>query len=194
MNWLRPPLAFTPTVDCRSSMSTLSGSGTASKAVFHTTLALAAVLLASGEARAQDSGPIESARLSQLVKVLASDELLGRAPGGPGEPKTLEYIIQQFKEAGLEPGGENGGWTQKVPLVRFQMGDNVTLKLRSGGQTVSLRQGQEVMVNTQRPLTRVKIDKAPLVFVGYGVSATERGWDDFKGRTSCREDRRLPDQ
>jgi Zn-dependent M28 family amino/carboxypeptidase len=162
-------------------MSPPTASDTASMAVFHTTLALAAVLLASGEARAQDSSPIEPARLSQIVKVLASDELLGRAPGGPGEPKTLEYIIQQFKEVGLEPGGENKGWTQKVPLVRFQMGDNVSLKLRSGGQTVSLRQGQEVMVNTQRPLARVKIDKVPLVFVGYGVSAAERGWDDFKG-------------
>jgi hypothetical protein len=144
-------------------------------------LAAAVVLLGSGAARAQDSGPIEPARLSQIVKVLASDEFMGRAPGGPGEEKTLEYLIRQFKEVGLEPGGENGGWTQKVPLVRFQMGDNVILKLTAGGKTASLRQGQEVMINTQRPVTHVKIDKAPLVFVGYGVTAAERGWDDFKG-------------
>jgi len=144
-------------------------------------LAVAAVLLASGAVQAQDSGPIEPARLSQIVKVLASDELMGRAPGGPGEEKTLEYLIRQFKEVGLEPAGENGGWTQKVPLVRFQLGDNVTLRLTSGGKAVSLRQGQEVMINTQRPVKRVKIDKAPLVFVGYGISAAERGWDDFKG-------------
>jgi Zn-dependent M28 family amino/carboxypeptidase len=153
----------------------------ASKHFRRNALAAAAVLLGSGAVRAQDSGPIDPARLSQFVKVLASDEFMGRAPGGPGEQKTLEYLIRQFKEVGLEPAGENGGWTQTVPLVRFQMGDNVTLKLTGGGKTASLRQGQEVMVNTQRPVERVKIDKAPLVFVGYGVTAAERGWDDFKG-------------
>ncbi|HEX8698989.1 MAG TPA: M28 family metallopeptidase, partial [Myxococcaceae bacterium] len=144
-------------------------------------LALAAALLGSGIAGAQDAGPIEPARLSGIVKELASDEYMGRAPGGPGEKKTLEYLIRQFQEVGLEPAGENGGWTQKVPLVRFQMGDNVTLKVTVGGKTISLRQGQEVMINTQRPLKRVKFDKVPLVFVGYGISAAERGWDDFKG-------------
>ena len=84
-------------------------------------LALIAVLLGAGQARAQDSGPIDPGRLSQLVKELASDEFKGRAPGGPEEPKTLEYLIRQFKAVGLEPAGENGGWTQKVPLVRFQV-------------------------------------------------------------------------
>jgi len=153
----------------------------ASKQSYLHALAAAAVLLASGAGQAQDSGPIDPARLSQITQVLASDEFMGRAPGGPGEQKTLDYLIAQFKEVGLEPGGQNGGWTQKVPLVRFQMGNNVTLKIAGGGKPVSLRQGQEVMVNTQRPVKRVKIDKVPLVFVGYGVSAPERGWDDFKG-------------
>ncbi|MDC0712026.1 M28 family metallopeptidase [Stigmatella sp. ncwal1] len=153
----------------------------ASKPTRLTALAAAAVLLGAGVGQAQDSGPIDPARLSQIVKVLASDAFAGRAPGGPGEKKTLEYLISQFKAVGLEPGGEKGGWTQKVPLIRFQMKANATLKVVSGDQTVSLRQGQEVMVNTQRPVKRVKIDKAPLVFVGYGVSAAEREWDDFKG-------------
>jgi Zn-dependent M28 family amino/carboxypeptidase len=50
-----------------------------------------------------------------------------------------------------------------------------------GGASQPLRQGQETMVQTERPVAHVHIDKAPLVFVGYGVSAPERGWDDFKG-------------
>jgi Zn-dependent M28 family amino/carboxypeptidase len=144
-------------------------------------LAATAALLGARAGHAQDSGPIDPVRLSQIVKVLASDEFAGRAPGGPGEKKTLDYLINQFKAVGLQPGGENGGWTQKVPLVRFQVKDAVTLQVAAGGQTAALRQGQEIMVNTQRPLKRVKIDKAPLVFVGYGISAPERGWDDFKG-------------
>jgi Zn-dependent M28 family amino/carboxypeptidase len=153
----------------------------ASKHARRNALAIAAIVLGSASVQAQDPGPIDPARLSQIVKVLASDEFMGRAPGGPGEQKTLEYLIRQFQEAGLEPGGENGGWTQKVPLVRFQVETNATLRLSAGGKTTPLRQSQEVMVNTQRPVKRVKIDKAPLVFVGYGVSAAERGWDDFKG-------------
>lgn len=144
-------------------------------------LALAVFLLCS-PSRAQDSGPIDPARVSGIIQTLASDEFAGRAPGGPGEPKTIEYLIHQFKEVGLEPGGENGGWTQKVPLVHFRVNNGgVKLSLVAGGKTTPLRQGEEAIVVTLRPVERVKIDKAPLVFVGYGVSAPERGWDDFKG-------------
>ncbi len=61
---------------------------------------------------------IESTRLSETVKVLASDEFEGRAPGSPGEEKTVPYLIQRFADLGLQPGGENGTWTQAVPLFR----------------------------------------------------------------------------
>jgi hypothetical protein len=62
----------------------------------------AAVLLGAGVGHAQDSGPIDPERLSQIVKVLASDEFAGRAPGGPGEKKTLDNLISQFKAVGLD--------------------------------------------------------------------------------------------
>ncbi|WNG20540.1 M28 family metallopeptidase [Cystobacter fuscus] len=144
-------------------------------------LAALALLLGAREGRAEEPVTIDPARLSEITRTLASDEFAGRAPGGPGEAKTVEYLIRQFKEAGLEPAGEKGGWTQKVPLVRFQVQQDATVNLFAGGQDTPLHQGQEVVVNTLRPVSRVKIDKAPLVFVGYGVSAPERGWDDFKG-------------
>ncbi|ATB43068.1 hypothetical protein CYFUS_008547 [Cystobacter fuscus] len=144
-------------------------------------LAALALLLGARKGRAEEPVTIDPARLSEIVKTLASDEFAGRAPGGPGEARTVEYLIRQFKEAGLEPAGEKGGWTQKVPLVRFQTQEDATVNLFAGGQDTPLHQGQEVVVNTLRPVSRVKIDKAPLVFVGYGVSAPERGWDDFKG-------------
>lgn len=131
---------------------------------------------------AQDSGPISPQRLSADVKVLADTSLAGRAPGGPGEAGTLAYIEAQFKAAGLKPAGDNGGWTQAVPLIRFRVDPaEARFALASGGQTQDLKQAQDVMVWTQRPVSRVQVDKAPLVFVGYGVTAPERGWDDFKG-------------
>ena len=59
---------------------------------------------------------IDSQRLSNIVKVLASDEFEGRAPGGPGEAKTIEFLIDQFQSLGLEPGGTVGLGRTLCPL------------------------------------------------------------------------------
>ncbi len=142
--------------------------------------AAAAFVLAAGPASAVEH-PISPDRLAEHVKVLASDDFAGRAPGGPGEPKTIDYIVGQFRALGLQPAGDKGGWTQDVPLVRTQVPKDAALSITLGGETRRLAQGADVMVLTQRPVERVKIDEAPLVFVGYGVDAPERGWDDFKG-------------
>ncbi len=56
-----------------------------------------------------------------IVKTLAADEFEGRAPGTPGGRKAVQYIIDQFAELGLEPGGENGTWVQSVPMIRTQV-------------------------------------------------------------------------
>jgi Zn-dependent M28 family amino/carboxypeptidase len=146
-------------------------------------LALAATLtLAASSASAQSpSGPISPERLSAHVKVLADSKLAGRAPGGPGEPGTLDYLIGQFKALGLQPAGDKGGWTQEVPLIRFQVQPDAKFQLTAGGAPRALTETKEIMAWTQRPVASVKIADAPLVFVGYGVTAPERGWDDFKG-------------
>lgn len=144
-------------------------------------LALAMTGAAALQAQAQDSGPISPQRMSDIVREIASDAYQGRAPGGPGEAKTVDYLISQFKALGLEPGGEHGGWTQVVPLVRYRPAGDPVMSVSVGGATLPLRQRQEAIVWTERPVDRVRIEKAPLVFVGYGVSAPERGWDDLKG-------------
>jgi Zn-dependent M28 family amino/carboxypeptidase len=130
-----------------------------------------------------DTGPasIDPARLGGIVQVLASDEFEGRAPGTAGETKTLAYLEAQFRALGLEPGGEHGGWTQAVSLVRTQLGAPRLLEVSVRGQVRSLTQGGEIYVNTVRKAARVDLRSAPLVFVGYGVMAPERQWDDFKG-------------
>jgi Zn-dependent M28 family amino/carboxypeptidase len=146
-------------------------------------LALAATLAAfPALAQPVPSGPISPARLSADVKVLADAKLAGRAPGGPGEAGTLDYIVSQFKAAGLKPAGDKGGWTQAVPLIRFTVDPAKTkFQLTSGGATRDLAETWDLMIWSQRPVARVQVEKAPLVFVGYGVTAPERGWDDFKG-------------
>ena len=125
---------------------------------------------------ARYEGPISPDRLSADVRVLASDAFGGRAPGTPGETKTVDWLIAQFKAAGLQPGGRDGSWTQPVPLIRTQLGQG---RVAAGGTPLVV--GRDVYVSTVRPDAHVSIATAPMVFVGYGVSAPERQWDDFKG-------------
>ncbi len=114
--------------------------------------------------------------LSATVKTLASDDFGGRSPGTPGDKKTVDWLVAQFKAMGLEPGGTDGKWTQQVPLVHTRIGDG-TMKFGATGLT----QGKEIAVTTVRPDAHIAIENAPLVFVGYGVDAPEAKWDDFKG-------------
>jgi Zn-dependent M28 family amino/carboxypeptidase len=144
-------------------------------------LALPLAAMAASAAWAAPASPIDPARLSETAKVLGSDAFQGRAPGTPGETKTVAWLIDRFKAMGLSPGGENGGWTQAVPLVRTQVGTPSVLVIDGAGAPMPLVQGKDIYVFTAKPVDRVDIAAAPLVFVGYGVTAPERDWDDFKG-------------
>lgn len=123
---------------------------------------------------------ISANRMSEITRVLASDEFQGRSMGGPGEEKTVAYLTEQFKAAGLEPGGENGGWTQTVPMIRTKLQAPMTFSVKQGSRTLPLRFPDDIYLSTVRDTDRAKIAGAPMVFVGYGVNAPERGWDDFK--------------
>jgi Zn-dependent M28 family amino/carboxypeptidase len=122
---------------------------------------------------------IDSQRLSNIVKVLASDEFEGRAPGGPGEAKTVEFLIDQFQSLGLEPGGTDGTWTHAVPLIHTQLASDGRLSVSTGDISQNWVQGIDVAVSTVRPVDKIDIQSAPLVFVGFGASAPERNWDDY---------------
>ena len=124
---------------------------------------------------------ISAQRMSDITRLLASDAFEGRSMGGTGEERTVAALIQEFQAAGLEPGGENGGWTQAVPLIRTKLQGPVSMTLRQAGATRTLRVPDDLYVSTVRDVTRARIADAPMVFVGYGVNAPERGWDDFKG-------------
>ncbi|MEH6587096.1 MAG: M28 family peptidase [Halioglobus sp.] len=122
---------------------------------------------------------IETDQLSATVKVLASDEFEGRAPGGMGEQKTVAYLIKRFKALELEPGGEDGGWTQAVPLLHTQLLEPANLALKIGGTQQALVQANDIEISTVRSVEHITIDDAPVVFVGFGATAPERQWDDF---------------
>jgi Zn-dependent M28 family amino/carboxypeptidase len=126
-----------------------------------------------------DTPRIEPSRLSETVRVLASDEFEGRAPGTPGEEKTVAYLVDRLAALGLQPGGESGGWTQPVPLLHTQILEPARVTLTVGDGRHRLEQPRDIEVSTVRPLETIEIEEAPVVFVGYGVNAPERRWDDF---------------
>lgn len=154
-------------------------------------LLLATALIAAPMiARAADAPAapkIDPARLSQHIKVLASDEFEGRGPATEGEKKTVAYVTEQMKTVGLEPAGDlqadgKRAWTQDVPLARFEITGPVSAHLMAGGDHVALAQGEQIAIRAAMTnVDKVSIKDAPLVFVGYGVKAPERNWDDFKG-------------
>jgi Zn-dependent M28 family amino/carboxypeptidase len=121
---------------------------------------------------------IETEQLSAIVKVLASDEFEGRAPGTPGGRKTVKYLIEQFTALGLEPGGENDSWVHAVPMTRTQVQTPATLNFNVGGKKQALQQQISIAASTTRPVESIAID-APVVFVGFGAYAPERDWDDY---------------
>ncbi|MFN4297042.1 MAG: M28 family metallopeptidase [Brevundimonas sp.] len=125
----------------------------------------------------------EAQRVSDHIRTLADDSFEGRGIGQDevGEQRTVAYITEQFRAAGLAPGGENGGWTQTVTLNRFEASD-VQAALNVGDWSLPMTQGEQVAISTRRPAQggAVNLADAELVFVGYGTTAPERQWDDFK--------------
>ena len=115
------------------------------------------------------------------VKVLASDEYEGRAPGTKGEDLTVAYIADQFRKVGLKPGNVDGTYIQKVPLVGITADPATSLVFTKGDATQTLAFKDDVVAWTKRVEERVSIDAADVVFVGYGVQAPEFQWDDYKG-------------
>jgi Zn-dependent M28 family amino/carboxypeptidase len=126
---------------------------------------------------------IDTARLAQHVRTLASDEFQGRGPSTAGEEKTVAYIADQFRAAGLQPGGPNGSWYQEVPLNRYDIVGSPAFGVTVGGRRQAWTQGDQIAVRaSMRNVDSVTFNNVPLVFLGYGVKAPERNWDDFKGQ------------
>src|SRR5947207_1164369 len=112
------------------------------------------------------------------IKVLASDEFEGRAPGSKGEDLSVKYITDQFRKIGLRPGNPDGTYTQEVPLPGIKSEPGMSFAI--GDKTMDLKYADDFVASSARLQPEIKIEKSDLVFVGYGVVAPEYGWDDYK--------------
>ena len=128
----------------------------------------------------------DGARLTEHVQILSSDGFEGRGPATLGEDKTVAYIAGQYAAVGLEPGGDlkdgKRAWTQDVPLGQFSIEGPVASSVTVAGKTTALVQGEDIAIRAAMTnVDSVSLANTPIVWVGYGVTAPERNWDDFKG-------------
>jgi Zn-dependent M28 family amino/carboxypeptidase len=120
------------------------------------------------------------ATLQEVTKELSSDAYEGRAPGTPGEEKTVAYIIKKYEEAGLKP-GNNGKWTQDVPLVEITANNATPLSFTGGKTPVTAKYAKDYVAFSYRVQPKTEIKDSDVVFVGYGINAPEKGWNDYAG-------------
>jgi Zn-dependent M28 family amino/carboxypeptidase len=143
---------------------------------------LSLVLLAACQTTArQDTARPSTATMQRLVERLSSDEFEGRAPGTIGEEKTAALLVSEFTRLGLQP-GNNGSFFQDVPLVEITGRNHSAMRFTGGRAPVTAAYGPEMVVGTYRiaqPIVRVA--DSPVVFVGYGINAPEKNWNDYAG-------------
>ena len=126
------------------------------------------------------SGDISEQTMKDVTRELSSDAFEGRMPGTRGEELTVALLTERFRAAGLQP-GNNGSWTQRVPLVEITGSDFAPLTISGGGEDMSLDYGDDWVGVTYREDARTTLAESELVFVGYGINAPERGWNDYAG-------------
>jgi Zn-dependent M28 family amino/carboxypeptidase len=145
-------------------------------------VALFGALMAACAASAAPELPTFSAeQLAGEIKTLASDEFEGRRPATPGEEKTVAFIENAFRTAGLKPGvGES--YRQPVPFVELTTRPDDTFRVAGpDGKSLSLKYGDQAVYWTKRVVPQVNLDASELVFVGYGIVEPAMGWNDYAG-------------
>ena len=118
--------------------------------------------------------------LKTVTRTLSSDAYEGRAPTTAGEEKTVAYLIDQMRRAGLKPGNE-GSWTQDVPMVEITAAPDMALSIEGGARPLRFAYKTDMIASTYRVVPQVNIADSEMVFVGYGINAPEKGWNDYAG-------------
>ncbi|CAN5178837.1 M28 family metallopeptidase [soil metagenome] len=118
--------------------------------------------------------------LRDVTKTLSDDSFEGRAPTSAAEPKVIAYISDRFAKAGLKP-GDKGSWTQDVPMVEITVAPTAAMTFTGGKAPVTLAYKTDMVVSTRQVRPKVTVSNSDVVFVGYGINAPEKGWNDYAG-------------
>lgn len=127
-----------------------------------------------------DPGELSEETMKTVTETLSQDSFEGRMPGTEGEEKTVAYLTERFEAAGLQPGNE-GSWVQEVPLVEITGRNFAPLTITGGGPGLGYDYGSEWVGVTYREEAVTRLEDSEMVFVGYGINAPEKGWNDYEG-------------
>ena len=143
------------------------------------TLLLPFLLFLPRQESSKSPGKISEKSIRQHIQTLSSDDFEGRKPFTNGETKTIDYLVNAAKKAGLQP-GNGSSFTQDVPLTEITGHASATMELK-GAASLSLKFREQYTVYTQRTVPEVSLNGSDLVFCGYGIVAPEYGWNDYAG-------------
>jgi Zn-dependent M28 family amino/carboxypeptidase len=123
---------------------------------------------------------IDAAQILERTRALSADEFEGRAPGTKGEELTVKYLEDEFRKLGLQPGNSDGTFVQNVPLVGITGTNAQPLTITKGAQKATFKWSDEVVAWSKHVAPAASIKDSEVIFAGYGVTAPEFNWDDFK--------------
>ena len=141
-------------------------------------LAAACTTVPSTE-RAAAPPQISLGTLKTATQTLSSDAFEGRAPTTRGEELAVPYIAERFRQAGLQP-GNHGSWFQNVPMVETTA-TPTPLRVSGGNGPLAFNYRTDMVANTYQVQPHVAVENSDIVFVGYGINAPEKNWNDYAG-------------
>ncbi|HEY2497156.1 MAG TPA: M28 family peptidase [Candidatus Angelobacter sp.] len=125
---------------------------------------------------------IDAEKIRATVKYLSADALQGRGTGQKGGDMAADWIGAQFRSYGVLPAGDSGTYFQQVNFYGVTTDPKQTqfAFVPKSGPEIALKFADDYVANDQTHSQKSEID-APIIFVGYGISAPEYKWDDYKG-------------
>ena len=118
--------------------------------------------------------------IKKNVAILAADDFMGRKPFTEGETKTINFLQEQFKAIGLEP-GNGDSYLQEVPMVNIMAKAAPSMEVKSAKGNFSLKAFDDYVIWTDKTDSLITLDNSEVVFAGYGVVAPENNWNDYEG-------------
>ena len=143
---------------------------------------LTAILASAPVAIPQAPSDIRATDIARRIETLSSDAFGGRGPGSEGENMTVDFLIEEFKGMGLEPGAGVDGWRQPVPMIELTPdGAPAGSYVGKDNAGEAFVHGRDVVLWSQVIGGDIRVENSDVVFAGYGVVAPEFGWDDYAG-------------
>ncbi len=141
-------------------------------------LLLSAILFLSLALPQENKASFSGQAAFSYIEVLAADAMLGRKSGEPGGRMAAEYIVSKLKEWGLEPAGPQGSYYQDLTIESTDIARDATLEILDWGKRREFVYGEDWRALRYSGSGHLATE---VVFVGYGISASEKGYDDYSG-------------